>query len=27
VDHAITAAEKAGVLSSTDADRYLGELG
>jgi hypothetical protein len=27
VDHAITAAEKAGVLSSKDADRYLGELG
>jgi hypothetical protein len=27
VGHAITAAEKAGVLSSKDADRYLGELG
>jgi hypothetical protein len=27
VDHAILAAEKAGVLSSKDADRYLGELG
>jgi hypothetical protein len=27
VDHAILAAEKAGVVSSKDADRYLGELG